>query len=184
MPHPIPPYRIGISGKQYAGKDVLTRILLKHLPYFQQHPLALAIKQAYAKQHDLTLQEIETHKAKHRSGLIELGNWGRQQNPDYWLTNVLKSPDPIIISDVRLQREFNQLLKAGAFLIRVNAHRDIRSQRGTLTNETDKTECDLDTETQWHHTITNHTTEADLEAHVLSTLLPKLHHFGIFNPPL
>lgn len=176
---PTPPFRIGISGKQYAGKDVLTQILLKCLPDFKQQPLALAIKHAYCQQHGMSLDELEASKAQHRSGLIALGNWGREQDPDYWLQQVLNSPHSIIISDVRLQREFNQLFKAGAFLIRVNADRDIRAQRGTLTNETDATECELDHETRWHHVITNHGSEAELKQHALKILLPKLQHVGI-----
>lgn len=172
-----PPHIIGISGKQYAGKDVLTRLLLKALPTFQQVPLALGIKQAYAKQHNLTLEEIEAHKAHHRNGLIEQGNWGRDQDPDYWITATLHTTGHKIISDVRLQREYNRLVKEGAFLIRINADRDIRKTRGTLTNETDPTECELDSITKWHATLENNHTEAKLSEQVNQTLLPNINAF-------
>jgi len=154
---------IGISGKQYTGKDVLAHLLLKHLPDFQQIPIALAIKQTYAQQQGLTLAELEAHKAEHRPGLIALGNWGRSQNPDYWLKQVLNQPGKKIISDVRLKHEYLLLREQGAFLIRVNADHDIRAQRGQLVSENDPTECELDSITDWDLALYNNGSVSDLE---------------------
>jgi phosphomevalonate kinase len=154
---------IGISGKQYAGKDFLTDLLLKHLPGFTKVPLALAIKRAYAEQHNLTLEEIERHKAQHRPGLIALGDWGRKQSPDYWLKQALAYPGKKIISDVRLQHEYDFLHEHGAFLIRLDADRAVRAQRGAIVNENDPTETQLDDVRDWDAILTNNGSPKDLE---------------------
>jgi phosphomevalonate kinase len=157
---------IGISGKQYAGKDVLTRLIIAKYPEFKQIPLAQAIKQQYANQHGLTLEEIEAYKAEHRPGLIDLGDWGRAQDPDYWLKQVLEQPGKKIISDVRLRREYDLLRQHGAFLIRLEASREIRSQRGVLVSENDLTECDLDTVTDWDAVLYNNGEVSELKTQV------------------
>lgn len=146
---------IGISGKQYSGKDVLAQLIQDRLPEFKKIPLALAIKQEYAHRHHLTLEEIETKKAHYRPDLIALGDWGRQQDPDYWLKQVLAQPGKKIISDVRLKREYDLLREQGAFLIRLNADRAVRAQRGTIVSEDDPTERELDSITGWDAVLTN-----------------------------
>ena len=168
---------IAISGKQYSGKDVLTRLLLARLPAFRQLPLARAIKQAYAEREGLSLAEVELHKAQHRPGLIALGDWGRKQDSDYWLKQVLNTPGCLIISDLRLQREYDMLKAAGAFLIRVNADRSVRATRGTLVSETDATECELDGITDWDALLTNNGSVKDLEKQVTWGLCK------LFTPP-
>ncbi len=167
------PQIIGLSGKQFAGKDAVARILLQHLPDHCQLPIAQAIKQQYAEQQSITLQAVEQNKAHHRPGLIALGNWGRAQDPDYWLKAIIAASETsgIIISDVRLKREFNLLREHDAFLIRVEASRTIREQRGTLVSEEDITECDLDDMTNWDAIINNNGTEAALATEV-NTLFP------------
>ncbi len=146
---------IGISGKQYAGKDFLADMLLKQLPGFTKIPLALAIKQVYAQQQGLSVDEVEQHKAQHRPGLIALGDWGRQQSPNYWLRQALAAPGKKIISDVRLKHEHDFLRNQGAYLIRLEADRDIRGHRGSLVSEQDLTETQLDTVTDWDAVLTN-----------------------------
>jgi phosphomevalonate kinase len=163
---------IGISGKQYAGKDFLTDLLLKHLPGFTKVPLALAIKRAYAEQHNLTLEEIERHKAQHRPGLIALGDWGRKQSPDYWLKQALAYPGKKIISDVRLKHEYDFLHEHGAFLIRLDADRAVRAQRGTIVNEHDPTETQLDDVQDWDAILTNNGSPKDLQRHLEQLLSP------------
>ncbi|HEY9687271.1 MAG TPA: hypothetical protein V6C52_09870 [Coleofasciculaceae cyanobacterium] len=161
---------IGISGKQYAGKDFLTDLLLAHLPGFSRVPLALAIKRAYAAQHGLTLEEIERNKAQHRPGLIALGDFGRQQSPDYWLKQALAYPGKKIISDVRLKHEYDFLREHGAFLIRLEADRTVRSARGTIVNEDDPTETQLDAMREWNAVLTNNGSPEDLESQLAKYL--------------
>lgn len=157
---------IAISGKQYSGKDLLAELIMAQLPEFRKTPLAFAIKQTYAQQHGLSLVDIETNKAQHRPGLIALGDWGRQQDPDYWLKQVLAQPGKKIISDMRMKREYDLLRQQDAFLIRLNADRKIRAQRGTIVSEHDPTENELDTVTDWDAILTNNATVAKLREQI------------------
>jgi phosphomevalonate kinase len=164
---PLQDYEIiAIAGKQYSGKDVLTRLLLEGLPNFTQIPLAGAIKKKYAIQNQLTLSEIEANKAFHRPGLIALGDWGRKQDPDYWLKQVFSESGHKIISDVRLKREYDLLREKGAFLIRLNADREVRAQRGQIVRESDPTELELDAVHDWDAVLTNNGTLEDLTTQV------------------
>ncbi|MDH4378303.1 MAG: hypothetical protein QE263_00140 [Vampirovibrionales bacterium] len=179
---------VALSGKQYAGKDQLADWLVTVLPNrfgltAVKTPIAGAIKQQYAEKNRLSLQELETHKANHRSGLIELGNWGRQQSPDYWLERVLEAAQIVdgitIVSDMRLPREYEQLKASGALLIRLEADRGIRQARaerlnGLLTNEADPTECALDDIQVWDAVLTNNGTVDELAAIAEATLFPLL----------
>jgi phosphomevalonate kinase len=153
---------IAISGKQYSGKDLLADLLLECLPEFRKIPLALAIKQEYARRHGLTLEQIEANKAHYRPDLIALGDWGRRQDPDYWLKQVLNQPGKKIIPDVRLKREYDLLREQGAFLIRLNTDRAVRAQRGTIVSEDDPTERELDRITEWDAVLTNNGTVQEL----------------------
>ena len=157
---------IAISGKQFSGKDTLADLLLDYMPNFQKIPLAKAIKAEYARQQGITVEDLEANKAQHRPGLIALGDWGRQQDPDYWLKQVLSAPGQKIISDVRLQREYELLRAQGAFLIRLNADHSIRATRGNLVSETDRTETELDAipNADWDLVLTNNGTPAELDA--------------------
>lgn len=161
---------IAISGKQYSGKDLLSSLLLKHLPHYTQLPLAQAIKATYAQQHSLTLEEVEHNKAHYRPGIIAIGDWGRAQDPDYWLKRVLNNPAPKIISDVRLKREYELLRDHQAFLIRLNADRAIRAQRGLIVSEEDPTERDLDKVTHWDAVFVNNGSIDELEAQLIKLL--------------
>lgn len=155
---------IAISGKQYVGKDCLADLLMARLPGLRKVPLAGAIKAAYARQNGLSMEEIETHKALHRPGLIAMGDWGRAQDPDYWLKQVLDQPGRLIIPDVRLKREYDMLKAAGAYLIRLEADRAVRAGRGTIVSEADPTETQLDPITDWDAVLTNNGTVAELAA--------------------
>ena len=70
------------SGKQYSGKDTAAKILLEAMPEYRRCAMGDIIKIEYAKEHNLTFEEIEANKPKYRQGLIDLGNWGRAQSPD------------------------------------------------------------------------------------------------------
>ena len=182
------PCLVAVSGKQYAGKDQLADWLMATLPQrfgvaVVKTPIALAIKQLYAQQNNLSLNDLEAHKARHRSGLIALGNWGREQSPDFWLEQILVGAKRFegltIVSDMRLSREYERLKATGALLIRVEADRAVRQMRaeslgGTLTNETDATECALDAVEQWDAVILNNGTLHDLAVACEVKVLPLL----------
>ncbi len=92
----------------------------------------------------MTYEEIEKNKPIYRPDLIELGNWGRAQDPDYWLKKIISQEGNIIVTDVRVQHEYDIFKAAGAVAIRVEASRETRAARGELVGEEDITEVGLD----------------------------------------
>ena len=143
------------SGKQYAGKDTVAKIMLEQMKDFRRCAIGDTIKLEYGRQNNLTYEEIENNKAQYRAGLIELGNWGRAQNSDYWLHKVIEEDGNLMVTDVRVPHEYEVLKKAGAISIRVEATRETRQKRGTLVGENDITEIGLDNITDWDYVIEN-----------------------------
>ncbi len=144
------------SGKQYAGKDTAAQLLMEELPVFKRCAMGDIIKQEYGKQHGITYEEIEANKPKYRQGLIDLGNWGRAQDKDYWIKKIIATAGNIVVTDVRIKHEYELFKSAGAITIRLEADRDIREERGgKLVGENDVTEIDLDEITDWDFVINN-----------------------------
>ena len=159
---------ITFSGKQYSGKDTAAKILMEALPDYRRCAMGDIIKIEYGKQHGLTYEEIEANKTQYRQGLIELGNWGRQQSPDYWLKKIIEQEGNIVVTDVRIKHEYNVFKNAGAITIRVEANRDIREDRGgKLIGEDDVTEIDLDDIQDWDFLIDNNKDYETLKREVL-----------------
>lgn len=163
---------IALAGKQYAGKDTVADMLIDLLPQYHKYPIARAIKEEFARLYNLSPQAVEADKAIYRVGLITLGQRRRVQNPNYWLERILELPGPAIVSDMRLRHEFDCLKAKGALLIRVESERSARGERGTLTNEADATECELDNETRWDALILNNGSKDDLKAQLVKLLGP------------
>lgn len=141
------------SGKQYAGKDTAAKIMLDKMPNYRRCAMGDIIKLTYGAQKGLTYDEIEKNKAKYRSDLIVLGNWGREQDPDYWLKKIIKQKGNIIVTDVRVPHEYEVFKNAGAITIRVEATRETRAKRGQLVGENDITEVGLDNEKNWDYIL-------------------------------
>ena len=155
------------SGKQYSGKDTAAKILLAELPEYKRCAMGDIIKLEYGRQHNLTYEEIEQNKAQYRAGLIELGNWGRAQNPDYWLEKIIETDGKIMVMDVRVQHEYDVFKAAGAITIRVEASREVRAQRGNLVGEDDVTEVGLDHIKDWDYVIDNNSSYEEFKEKVL-----------------
>ena len=151
---------IVISGKQYSGKDTLAKILLEKLDGFKRIGIGDAIKIRYAQNKGFELDEIIKNKHLYRADLIKLGDWGRAQNPDYWL-NIMSDMDKIIVPDIRVEHEAEFFKQKGAFLVRVNSTYEARSSRGIITNNDDNTEVALDDYKNWNIVIDNN---SDLKA--------------------
>ncbi|MBR2069624.1 MAG: hypothetical protein IJ877_07695 [Candidatus Gastranaerophilales bacterium] len=149
-----------ISGKQYSGKDTLAKILLDKMPDFKRIGIGDAIKIEYGRKHNLTFDEIEKNKHLYRNDLIELGNLGRSIDPDYWL-RIMADMDKIIVPDIRMCHEVEYFKEKGAFAIRVNSDIQNRSKRGTIVNQNDNTETELDSYSDWDMVIENN---SDIEA--------------------
>lgn len=154
------------SGKQYAGKDTAAKIMLDKMPNYRRCAMGDIIKLTYGAQKGLTYDEIEKNKAKYRSDLIVLGNWGREQDPDYWLNKIIKQKGNIIVTDVRVPHEYEVFKSAGAITIRVEATRETRAKRGQLVGENDITEVGLDNEKNWDYIIDNNSTYEYLKSQV------------------
>lgn len=156
------------SGKQYSGKDTAAKILMELMPNLKRCAMGDIIKIEYGKQHNLSYEEIENNKPKYRQGLIDLGNWGRQQSPDYWLEKIIAQEGDIVVTDVRIKHEYEVFKSAGAISIRVEADREIRESRGgNLVGEDDVTEVDLDNIQDWDFVIDNNKDYETLKSKVL-----------------
>ena len=112
-------------------------------------------------------EEIENNKSQYRAGLIELGNWGRSQSPDYWLHKILEVKGKIMVTDVRVPHEYEVFKNAGALSVRIEASRETRMQRGTLIGEDDITEIGLDNIKDWDFVIENNSSYEDFKTKVL-----------------
>ena len=154
------------SGKQYAGKDTAAKIMLDKMPNYRRCAMGDIIKLTYGAQKGLTYDEIEKNKAKYRADLIVLGNWGREQAPDYWLKKIINQKGNIIVTDVRVPHEYEVFKNAGAITIRVEATRETRAKRGQLVGENDITEVGLDNEKNWDYIIDNNSTYEYLKSQV------------------
>ena len=155
------------SGKQYSGKDTAAKILLDSMPEYKRCAMGDIIKITYGKEHGITYEEIEKNKPLYRQGLIDLGNWGRAQDPDYWLKKILEQEGNIIVTDVRVPHEYNVFKNAGAICIRVETKRELREQRGgQLVGENDITEIGLDNVEDWDYVIDNNSDYENLSRQV------------------
>ena len=85
------------SGKQYSGKDTAAKIMLEKLTDFRRCAIGDIIKLTYGKKKGLNYEEIEQNKAFYRPDLITLGNWGREQDPDYWLKKIIEQDKLLLI---------------------------------------------------------------------------------------
>lgn len=155
------------SGKQYSGKDTAAKIMLSVMPSYKRCAMGDIIKLTYGKEKGLTYEEIEKNKALYRTDLIKLGNWGREQDPDYWLKKILEQDGNIMVTDVRVQHEYDVFKNAGAITIRVNATRQTRMSRGNLVGENDITETGLDHINNWDYVIENDSDYETLKSNVL-----------------
>ena len=157
---------IMFSGKQYSGKDTVAKIMLAKMSDYRRCAIGDIIKLTYGAEKGLTYEEIEANKAVYRPDLIKLGNWGRAQDPDYWLKKIIEQTGNIMVTDVRVQHEYDVFKSAGAITIRVEASRETRAKRGELVGEDDITETGLDNITDWDYVIENNSYYETLSAKV------------------
>ena len=159
------------SGKQYSGKDTAAKILMEEMPDFKRCAMGDIIKIEYGRMNNLSFEEIEANKPKYRQGLIDLGNWGRSQSPDYWIQKIIEQKGNIVVTDVRIKHEYEVFKKAGAISIRINANRELRELRGgKLVGEDDVTEVDLDNITDWNYIIDNNNDYESLKTQMLGII--------------
>ena len=146
---------IVFSGKQFSGKDTVAKIILERFPSFKRIGIADAIKMRYSEKTGLSLVEIETNKSIYRQDLINLGDWGRAQSPDYWLNSIIAYEGDTVVTDIRMKHELDKFRSNGAFTVRVEASEEARSKRGVLSSKNDTTETQLDSVEDWDYVIHN-----------------------------
>ena len=146
---------IVFSGKQFSGKDTVAKILLEKFHSFKRIGIADAIKLMYSDKTGLSIEEIEKNKSKYRQNLIDLGDWGRAQDPDFWLNSIIEYPGNTIVTDIRVKHELDLFKSYGAFTVRVEASLEARARRGVLTSVNDATETQLDNIKDWDYLINN-----------------------------
>lgn len=144
-----------ISGKQFSGKDSVATILSEALPDFQRVALADALKEELGNSKNISIKEIDMNKTLYRSELIELGQRRRAEDKDYWINVVLGSEDNIIVTDVRLKREYEIFKDLGAISVRIESDLEERQKRGHISQDEDITETDLDNLQTWDYVIHN-----------------------------
>lgn len=172
---------IVFSGKQFSGKDTVAKILLERFKTFKRIGIADAIKMQYSNKTGLSIEEIEKNKSIYRQDLIDLGDWGRAQSPDYWLNSIIAYEGNTIVTDIRMQHELNKFRLNGAFAVRVEASEESRSKRGVLASKNDATETGLDNINDWDYVIHNDGTYEELVENT-EKLIDKLNE--IWNCPL
>lgn len=150
------------SGKQFSGKDTVAKILLERFKSFKRIGIADAIKMRYSEKTGLTIEEIEKNKSQYRQDLIDLGDWGRAQSPDYWLNSIIEYEGNTIVTDIRVKHELDLFRSYGAFSVRVEASEQARSKRGVLASSNDATETGLDNVKDWDFVIYNEGTYEEL----------------------
>lgn len=158
------------SGKQYSGKDTVAKIMLAEMEDYKRCAMGDIIKLTYGEQQGLTYEEIEKNKPLYRQDLINLGNWGRAQDPDYWLKKIVEQDGNIMVTDVRVPHEYEVFKNAGAITIRVEASRDTRASRGELVGENDITEIGLDNIKDWDYIVENNSDYETLKEKVFAII--------------
>ena len=153
---------IVFSGKQFSGKDTVAKIILEQFPNFKRIGIADAIKMMYSQKTGLSIEEIEKNKSVYRQDLINLGDWGRAQSPDYWLNSIIEYTGDTIVTDIRVKHELNLFRSHGAISVRVEASETTRSKRGQLASKNDATETGLDDIKDWDFIIQNEGTYQEL----------------------
>ena len=158
----------GCGGNE--GKDTVAKIMLAEMTNYKRCAMGDIIKLTYGEQKGLTYEEIEKNKPLYRQDLINLGNWGRAQDPDYWLKKIIEQDGNIMVTDVRVPHEYEVFKNAGAITIRVEASRETRASRGELVGENDITEIGLDNIKDWDYVIDNNSDYETLKEKVYAII--------------
>lgn len=157
---------IVFSGKQFSGKDTVAKVLLEKFKSFKRIGIADAIKLKYSLKTGISVEEIEKNKPVYRQDLIDLGNWGRAQNPDYWLNSIIEYEGNTIVTDIRMKHELDVFRSHGAFTVRVDAKEEVRRKRGKLVSGNDTTETELDNIKDWDYVFDNNGSYEDLQNNI------------------
>lgn len=169
-----------ISGKQRSGKDTFAKISTKY--GFKLAPFAGSLKKEVSAAIGISLQELEDLKnstAQYRNILISWAEMRKTFDKGYFVRKALTQEGNISIPDFRFYEELN-LINSDKSLgevitIRVNCADAVRAIRGTLSNQSDRSETEMDSLVA-DYTIDNNGTYEEFEAkcvEVLENILSK-----------
>lgn len=150
-----PRFIIAISGKQRSGKDTFATILKEKLRgmNFVKVSLATPLKQIVAFRMGISVECLERIKTdpEIRKKIIDASKPMLMVDRECMVKMVKDMQHNLIIPDVRRLYELESLAKDSRTLVtvRLDAPRDVRAERGTLSNEQDPTECELDDYEGW-----------------------------------
>jgi phosphomevalonate kinase len=182
---------LGIHGKQGAGKDELTKILLKELAkysiIFTRRGLADTLKSQYCEMLGITLEELEENKSAHRAAMQDLGQTMRENIPDYWiglLEENREDGENTVIPDVRYENEFRYSGSRG-MVFKVVADEAVRASRRPIINPDHISETALDhyADDMFDHIFINNGSIEELKEQVVEYLTNNLDLFAKAFPP-
>lgn len=120
---------IALSGRKRSGKDTVCEILktLAAPRRVARVAFADALKEEVAALLGVTLEEIETHKARYRGILQWWGTeWRRHDNDRYWLDKARQkiealrgSADIVVVTDARFPNEGDLIRSMGGRVVRI-----------------------------------------------------------------
>lgn len=188
-------YKIAITGKANTGKNTISKLIAKDLPYIRPKYLAFAdpikemIRIAYPEIPRKWLYGSSKYRTEVIPGafyegkpltvrqlLINLGNdFGRANKPDIWLRNFdvrfKKQVDAkkgiVIVTDCRFRNEFDHLKSLGFFQIR------LRRNEHTKIDDISETNQDGIADSEFDAVIENNGTLKEL-AEKVKNIIPKL----------
>jgi len=158
-----------ISGKQRAGKNEVAERVNKYLNNtFVVVPIAERIKEEYSHRTGYSIEEIDYMKNLYphvRKALIDLGNEFKKGDLYHWVDLTLEQQGNLIIPDMRYKYELERVeaFNTNTLTIRVEANKDVRARRGTLSNEEDPSETSLDDYDWWDYFIENDKNKVSLD---------------------
>ena len=151
---------IAVAGKMRAGKDTFGEVFLEHNPSFIRVAFADPLKEEYAEANNITVEEVNINKDFHRQGLIDYGQFRRDQEALYWVHKAINIPGDKIITDVRFLNEFEVLKDLGAVMVRIESELEQRAKRGMIISDS-ISETALDNRDDWDFVLYNN---SDLES--------------------
>jgi hypothetical protein len=115
------------------------------------------------------VDDLKNRDAAVRAALIEYGQSRKRRNPALWAERVLHAPGDIVVPDMRFFCEVEAFLRESLFqttlrtrvlFVRIECPREVRLERaiaagGTLSNEDDSSETELDNFDGFDFTIHN-----------------------------
>lgn len=156
---------IGLSGKMGTGKSTITHMMQVAFEASGLKVEKVSNASAIYKGQDLLydLYGLTLEGEKDRALLIEIGKWGRDKDPNFWLNQTAKSimeseADVIICDDVRFPNEADMFARNG-FLCRIEGEQ--RGQNVDTSKSQDITECALD-DYDFEHRVSNKNSPAEM----------------------